>query len=193
LFEELGHRPTEGTVSYRLAAIARGLGRPRAARRFAGQAIAAGEASSTRTTVAFGHINLARLDLDAGDTAGAATHLGEALLALDPVADRWVLADGLETVARLADLTGTDGAGPLLDEAGAIRDAIHQPVAPTEAADVTAARARQPARGGRRRPEATTAPSAAEGTAAAHRAAIGIARDLARPSQAPTPLRRARG
>ena len=44
IFEELGHEPTEGTVSYRLAAVARGLGRPRAARRYAGQAIAAGEA-----------------------------------------------------------------------------------------------------------------------------------------------------
>ncbi len=188
IFEDLGHRPTEGTVSYRLAAVARGLGRPRAARRYALQAIAAGEVASTRTTVALGHINLARLDLDAADTASAAAHLGEALLALDPVADRWVLADGLETVARLADLTDTDGAGPLLDEARAIREAIHQPVAPTEAADVAAARAHQPARTERRRARDT----AADGTSAALTAALGIAHDLARPSQAPTPLRRAR-
>ena len=42
IFRELGHRPTEGTVAYRLAAVARGLGRPRAARRYAELAVAAG-------------------------------------------------------------------------------------------------------------------------------------------------------
>jgi predicted ATPase/DNA-binding SARP family transcriptional activator len=184
VFRQLGHRPTEGTVSYRLAAIARGLARPRAARRYALQAIAAGEAGSTRTTVAFGHINLARLDLDAGDTPGAAAHLGQALAALDPVTDRWVLADGLEATARLAVLTDADGALGLLDEASAIREAIHQPVAPTEVADVEAVRARLVMTGERRR--------APVSTAAALEAAIGIARDHARPSQAPTPIRRAR-
>ena len=35
LFRDMGHRPTEGTVAYRLAAVARGLGRRRAARRYA--------------------------------------------------------------------------------------------------------------------------------------------------------------
>jgi hypothetical protein len=38
--------------SYRLAAVARGLDRPRAARRYAQLAIDAGEQSRTRTTVA---------------------------------------------------------------------------------------------------------------------------------------------
>jgi predicted ATPase len=183
LFQELGHRPTEGTVSYRLAAVARGLGRPRAARRYAMQAIAAGEVASTRTTVAFGHINVARLDLDAGDTPGAAAHLGDALAVLDPLADRWVLADGLEAVARLAALTGTDGAGPLLEKAASIRDAIHQPVAPTEAADIEALRAPRPTTG-----EASPAHDAA----AALEAAIAIALSLTRTAEPPTPLRRAR-
>jgi predicted ATPase/DNA-binding SARP family transcriptional activator len=198
LFRQLGHRPTEGTVSYRLAAVARGLGRPRAARRYALQAIAAGELARTRTTVAFGHINLARLDLDAGAIPEAAAHLGEALLALDPVADRWVLADGLEAAARLAVVSDTAGAGALLDAARAIREAIHQPVAPTELADVEATGAGQAAPGEHRgAPVAVAGRTAAVGgtadsTAAALTAAIAIARDLARPSQAPTPLRRAR-
>lgn len=194
VFRRLGHRPTEGTVSYRLAAVARGLGRPRAARRYASQAIDAGEAGSTRTTVAFGHINLARLDLDTADTSGAATHLTEALLALDPGTDRWVLADGLEAVARLAVLTDTDGAGELLAEAKAIREAIHQPVAPTEAADVEALRVRLPILeelGSKVGPQ--PAGTAADRTAAALAGATGIARALARPAQMPTPLRRARG
>ncbi len=192
VFQQLGHRPTEGTVSYRLAAVARGLGRPRAARRYALQAIEAGELGSTRTTVAFGHINLARLDLDAGDTASAAAHLSEALLAVDPVTDRWVLADGLEAVARLAVLAHTDGAARLLDEARAIREAIHQPVAPTEAADVEALQARLPIPAERQMDQAAVVGTAANGTAAALTAALAIARDLARPTQAPTPLRRAR-
>jgi hypothetical protein len=63
---------------------------------------AAGEDARTRTTIAFGHINLARLDLDAGEAPSAAAHLNEAFLSMDPVADRWVLVDGLEAVARLA-------------------------------------------------------------------------------------------
>jgi len=189
LFRQLGHRPTEGTVSYRLAAVTRGLGRPRAARRYALQAIAAGEHASTRTTVAFGHINLARLDLDAGEAASAAAHLTDAFLSLDPVADRWVLVDGLEAVARLAVLTGTKGAPRLLDAAAAIRAAIHQPVAPTEAADVEAVRAQS-----RPRPDRRGAVAASPlGPAAAHAAAMDIAQDHARRSAAPTPLRRARG
>ncbi|MGH7732166.1 MAG: BTAD domain-containing putative transcriptional regulator, partial [Gemmatimonadales bacterium] len=92
LFRQLGHRPTEGTLSYRLAAVARGLGRPRASRRYALQAITAGEQASTRTTVALGHIALARLDLDSSYVPSAAAHLHHALTALDAVADRWVLA-----------------------------------------------------------------------------------------------------
>ncbi len=193
LFRRLGHRPTEGTVSYRLAAVARGLGRPRVARRYALRAIAAGELASTRTTVAFGHINLARLDLDAGDTPAAAVHLRDALLALDPATDQWVLADGLEAVARLVVLADAEGAGPLLYEARAIRAAIHQPVAPTEAADVEESLARLRIHGARGRGQGGAAvATAAHDTAAARSAAIAIARDLAHPAQAPTPLRRAR-
>lgn len=183
LFRELGHRPTEGTVSYRLGAVARGLGRPRAARRYAAHAIAAGEASSTRTTVALGHILVARLDLDQGDAADAAAHLAEALALLDPVADRWVVADGLEVAARLVVVADAGGAGDLIDAADAIRAAIHQPVAPTEAADVEAVRARLHARG-----EPTDRPEPAEVLSTA----LGIARDLAGPARPPTPLRRAR-
>ena len=187
LFGQLGHLTTEGTVSSRLAAVARGLGRPRAARRFAEMAIAAGGQVRTRTTVAIGHIDLARLDLDAGDTSSAATHLHEALESLDPLADRWVLVDGLEAVARLAADSDPDGAARLLDEASSIREVIHHPVAPTEAADVERVRAQV-----RRRGSGAGSRGAAAGPAAAHAVAIGIARDLRRPSQAPTPLRRAR-
>ncbi len=102
LFRELGHRPTEGTVAYRLAAVARGLGRPKAARRYALLARAAGEQSSTRSTVAMAEINLARLDLDDQAWSTAAEHLGRALAVIDPEADRWALVEALEAVARLA-------------------------------------------------------------------------------------------
>ena len=102
IFRELGHRTTEGTVAYRLAAVARALDRPRAARRYAQLAIEAGAESSTRTTIALGHINLARVDLDTTDEPAAAGHLVQALERLDPEADRWVLVEALETVARLA-------------------------------------------------------------------------------------------
>jgi predicted ATPase/DNA-binding SARP family transcriptional activator len=186
IFAELGHRPTEGSVSYRLAAVARGLGRRKAARRFAHQAIVAGDASSTRTTVALGHINLARLDLDDGDTAAAAGHLHEALQALDAVEDRWVLVDALETAARLALAAGADGAAPLLGAAAAIRAAIHQPVAPTESDDLDAAHREV---GQIHASGAATGPI---GIAAAHADALSIVSDLARPTAAPTPLRRAR-
>ncbi len=188
VFRELGHRPTEGSLSYRLAAIARGLGRPRAARSFALQAVEAGEVAKTRTTVAFGHVNLARLDLDASDTSSAAAHLNEALALLDPLADRWVLVDALETVARMAADTDPAGAARLLDEASSIREVIHQQVAPTEAADLEAVRARVRGRG-----YAGGSREAAAGPAAAHEAARAMARELVRPAVAPTPLRRVRG
>jgi DNA-binding SARP family transcriptional activator/predicted ATPase len=141
-FRDLGHLPTEGTVAYRLAAVTRGLGHPHVARRHAHTAIRAGEQSSTRTTVAFGHINLARLDLDAGDTDAAHRNLESALDALDPTADRWVLVDALEAVARLLVVVGTAGAGQLLDDTAALRADIRQPVSPTERADVDTTRAR---------------------------------------------------
>ncbi len=136
IFRELGHRPSEGTVAYRLAAVARGLGRPRAARRYAELAIEAGEQSTTRTTIALGLINLARLDLDAGEGERAGSQLAKALGLLDPEADRWVLVEVLEATARLLAMTGRQGAGPLLASAAELRDAIRQPVAPTETADL---------------------------------------------------------
>ena len=136
IFRELGHSPTEGAVAYRLAAIARGLDRPRAARRYAQLAIDAGERSSTRTTIAQGHINLARLDLDIGDSAAAAGHLVTLFDLIDPESDRWVLAEALEAAARLLVAVDRPGAMSLLDSASAIREAIQQPVAPTEAVDL---------------------------------------------------------
>ncbi len=136
IFRELGHRPTEGTVAYRLAAIVRGLGRPRAARRYAQLALEAGKASSTRTTVAHGHINLARLDLDSGDDRSAADQLMHALEQIDPVSDRWVLVEALEVIAGLLVAREQPGATRLLAAAAAIRRAIHQPSPPTEAADL---------------------------------------------------------
>ncbi len=142
LFRDLGHRPTEGTVAYRLASVARGLGRPRAARRYALMAMEAGEQSSTRTTTALAHVNLARLDLDEGRWSAAADHLCRALELIDPDADRWVLAEALEAVARLLVAVGRPGAGVVLDLSAQIRAAIHQPPAPTEKSDLDATRAR---------------------------------------------------
>ncbi len=142
IFHELGHRPTEGTVACRLAAVARGLGRPKAARRYAELAVEAGNQASTRTTIALGHINLARLDLDAGESAAAAGHLDTALGLIDAEADRWVVVEALEATARLVALAGRPGAARLLATAAAIRLEIRQPVAPTEAADLEWTRSR---------------------------------------------------
>jgi tetratricopeptide (TPR) repeat protein len=172
LFRELGHRPTEGTVAYRLAAVARGLGRPKAARRYALLARAAGEQSSTRSTVAMAEINLARLDLDDQAWSTAAEHLGDALAVIDPEADRWVLVEALEAVARLAVGRGRSEAAPLLDRSARIRREIHQPVAPTEAADLAAAVARS---GG------YTAELASPEAAVAYQTALTVARQLATP------------
>ena len=142
LFRDLGHRPTEGTVAYRLAAIARGLGRSRAARRYALMAMKAGEQSSTRTTIALAHVNLARLDIDARSWSAAADHLAHSLELIDPEADRWVLVEALEALARLLVAVGRPGAGALLDFSSAVRAAIHQPGAPTEQGDLDTTRAR---------------------------------------------------
>jgi len=142
LFRDLAHRPTEGTVAYRLAAVARGLGHSRASRRYALVAMEAGKQSNTRTTVSLAHINLARLDLDEDNLTSAANHLYQALEVLDPSADRWVLVEALEASARLLVAGDRAGAGPLLDCAAAIRCDIHQPVAPTEADDLDATRTR---------------------------------------------------
>jgi tetratricopeptide (TPR) repeat protein len=136
IFRELGHSPTEGTVAYRLAAVARGLDRPRAARRYAQLAIDAGERASTRTTIALGHINICRLDVDEGDFASAAGHVGRSLDLIDPDSDRWVLTEALEATARLLVALDRPGSLSLLASAGAIRTAIRQPVSATEATDL---------------------------------------------------------
>jgi tetratricopeptide (TPR) repeat protein len=141
LFEELGHRTMEGTVAYRLAAVNRGLGRPDASRENAQRAIDAGSAASTRTTVALGHLGLARLDLDERDLAVAARHLDAALDGIDPEADRWVLVEGLEGVARLLLLAERPGGDRLLNTATALRAEIGQPVPQTDVADLAATRA----------------------------------------------------
>jgi tetratricopeptide (TPR) repeat protein len=142
LFRELGHQTMEGTVAYRLAAVTRALGRPAVARTRAQAAIDAGEAVGTRTTVALGHINLARLDLDEGQIPSAGIHLEAALAVVDPEADRWVLVEAVEVVARLLAQAGRLGAAELLDAAAAIRADIRQPVPPTDQADIEATRAR---------------------------------------------------
>ena len=192
IFRELGHRPTEGTVAYRLAAVARGLGRPRAARRYAELAVAAGEQASTRTTIALGDVNLARLDLDAGDLVSAAGHLVQALQLIDPVADRWVLAEALEAAARL--LVGTDPgvAGRLLAAAAAIRAAIRQPVAPTEVGDLdwtlSASRSGEGSAG-----QALPGEGDPIDAAEAQQLALDRAREAGRADTAPRRTRRARG
>ena len=85
------------------------------ARRLSQLAIDAGEAVGTRTTVALGHLDLARLDLDDGQIAGAGIHVDAALAVIDPEADRWVLVEAVEVVARLLSSVGRSGAVELLD------------------------------------------------------------------------------
>ena len=183
IFRELGHRTTEGSVACRLAAVSRALGRPRAARRYALLAVDAGEGSSTRTTVALGHLNLARLDLNSGDHTAAAGHLVGSLDLLDPDTDRWVLVEALEAVARSLVIVGRPGVEPLLASAAAIRSAIRQPVPPTESADL----------------EWTMASAGADGStdgalepAAAQALATAYARELLRPAPSVRRAHRAR-
>ena len=177
IFRELGHRPTEGTVAARLAAVARGLGRPRAARRYALLAIDAGAQSSTRTTVALGHLNLGRLDLDADDHPGAARNLLQALDLLEPDSDRWVLVEALEAIARLVVAVGAPGADTLLASAAGIRSAIRQPVPPTESSDLERTRvAAASLAGSRRPPDNPLDPAATRALAAAY------AREILRPA-----------
>ncbi|MGA7987604.1 MAG: BTAD domain-containing putative transcriptional regulator [Candidatus Dormiibacterota bacterium] len=142
LFRELGHHTMEGTVAYRVAAITRALGSPDLARGHAQLAIDAGEAAGTRTTVAHGHLYLARLDLDEGDVDAAGGHIEAALEITDPVSDRWVLVDALEIAARLLVALDLPDAADFLDAAAAIRADIRQPIPPTDIADVTATRSR---------------------------------------------------
>lgn len=197
IFRELGHQTAEGNVALRLAAVARGLGRPRAARRYAELAVAAGE--QTRTTIGLGHLNLARLDLDAGEPASAADHLGRALDVIDPGADRWVLVEALEAVARLLVATARPGSGQLLATAGEIRRAIRQPVAPTEAADRewTEEHGRPLDRGPAGSVSSADPAGEARGSlldpTAAHRLAQQHVRETARPEGAPRRTKRARG
>jgi predicted ATPase/DNA-binding SARP family transcriptional activator len=188
IFHELGHRPTEGTVAYRLAAVARGLDRPKAARRYAELAIEAGERSTTRTTVALGHVNLARLDLDAGDITTAADHLTRAFDAIDPDADRWVLVEGLEAAARLVAVAEQPGAAALLTAASEIRREIHQPVAPTEAGDLDWTWAHRAATD--RVDGAHAGLGGVLDAAAAHRAASRHVMDAAGAAVPPSPRRR---
>ena len=115
IFRELGHSPTEGTVG--IPPVGRGsrTERPRAARRYAQLAIDAGKRSGTRTTIALGNVDLARLDLDTADFASAAAHLLRSLDLIDPDSDRWVLVDALEATARLLvalDRTAPDRYSP---------------------------------------------------------------------------------
>ncbi len=193
IFRELGHRPTEGTVAYRLAAVARGLDRPRAARRYAELAIDAGEQSSTRTTIALGHLNLARLELDGGDPSAAADHIVQTLGLIDPDADRWVLVEALEATGRLLVALNRPGSGAMLAAADAIRRVIRQPVAPTESADRDWTQAHgalldRPASN----PKGGPAPIILDAPAA-HQLAEQYAREAARPEGAPRRARRARG
>jgi predicted ATPase/DNA-binding SARP family transcriptional activator len=134
-FHSLGHRPTEGVVAYRLAAVARALGRPEAARTYAEIALAAGRHTGTRTTIALAQLSLARLDLDADAQADAAGHLIGALEVLDVATDRWVLVEALEVTGRLQLARGLPAA-TLLARAASLRELIGQPAAPPDAAEL---------------------------------------------------------
>jgi predicted ATPase/DNA-binding SARP family transcriptional activator len=134
-FRELGHRPTEGVVAYRLAAVARALGRGDAARSYAEIALAAGLHTGTRTTIALAQVALARLDLDDDDLAGAAACLVAALEGLDVAADRWVLVEALEVTGRLQFARGL-AARTLLAQAAALRELIGQPAPPLDALEI---------------------------------------------------------
>jgi len=100
LFRDLGHRPTEGTVAYRLAAITRGLGAvaPLVAMPYGDESRRAIEHQDDHRA---GAVNLARLDIDARNWSAAADHLARCLELIDPEADRWVLVEALEALARL--------------------------------------------------------------------------------------------
>jgi hypothetical protein len=79
--------------------------------------------------------------MDGRDVAAAAAHLEAALDGIDPAADRWVLVDALEGVARLLLLLERPGGSRLLDTASALRAEIGQPVPQTDVADLDATRA----------------------------------------------------
>jgi predicted ATPase/DNA-binding SARP family transcriptional activator len=132
---ELGHRPTQGVIAYRLAAVTRALGRPDAARSYAEDALAIGVHTGTRTTTALAQLVLAKLDLDVDALAGAAARLGAALELLDVDTDRWVLVEALEATGRLQVARGLP-ARTLLAQAAELRELIGQPPPPADAVEL---------------------------------------------------------
>jgi predicted ATPase/DNA-binding SARP family transcriptional activator len=134
-FHELGHRPTEGVIGYRLSAVTRALGRTEISRSYAEAALAAGVHTGTRTTIALAQLALARLDLDADAHAEAAQRLIAALEQLDVEEDRWVLVEALEVTGRLQVARGLP-ARVMLARAAELRDVIGQPAPPIEAAEI---------------------------------------------------------
>jgi tetratricopeptide (TPR) repeat protein len=149
-FAALGQRPSEGVVSYRLAAICRALGLAEQSQSYAERALVAGDETGTRTTSALAHLGLARLDLDRADLAAATAQLTAALEMIDTAADRWVLAESLEVLGRLlierdvavdgqavSSSSGTS-TSRVLKVAAELRELIGQPTPPAEAAELTA-------------------------------------------------------
>ena len=157
------------------------------------QAIAAGEASRaparrwpSGTSTSRGSTSTT------GDTAAAAAHLHEALLALDPVADRWVLADGARGRRR-----GWPAGGRRRGRAPARRGGGH----PRARSTSRSPRPRRPMstrRGPSGRPRSRAQrmrpPSARGGSAPRPPSPMRSASPAAWPARrpAPTPLRRAR-
>jgi hypothetical protein len=124
-------------VAYRLAAVARGLGRAEASRSYAEDALVSGLHTGTRTTIALAQLAHARLDLDANALGDAATRLVAALEQLDVAADRWVLAEALEATGRLQVARGLP-ARTLLEQAAGLRELIGQPPPPTDVVELAA-------------------------------------------------------
>jgi predicted ATPase/DNA-binding SARP family transcriptional activator len=134
-FQQLGHRPSEGVVAYRLSAIVRASGEGAAAREYAALAMDVGAETGTRTTTALARLAMAQLDLDDGDSTAAADRIGRALEVLDIATDRWVLAEALEAAARLQLVRGRSP-HPLLSAATALRELIGQPPSPSAAREI---------------------------------------------------------
>jgi tetratricopeptide (TPR) repeat protein len=140
-FASLGHHPSEGVVSYRLAATCRALGRSEDSRRYATLALGIGDETGTRTTSALARLGLARLDLDADQPAAAAEQVTRALEMIDTAADRWVLAEALEVLGRLLVTRGSSAAR-VFRVAGELRELIGQPASPAERTELEALAAR---------------------------------------------------